>query len=259
MRKWRVYALLDEDKSVRYVGYTVDTLARRLAGHCNQSRRGGDSHKDRWLRSLLRRGSRPTIQTLESGTGDGWAECERKWIMLFRSVTERLLNHADGGEGAPGRVHSEESRRKRAEAMRGRKMPREGVERQAAKMRGYKWNKEVVERRSAALRGRARATEVCQQISESKKGWNPSPETRANMATAQQRRFQQSNPPRKRTVQHEADNARCKCRDCILSRVGKPGGRKRTVVHDPDNRRCYCMDCRNAQKQRSAAKALRVL
>lgn len=62
-----VYVLVDprEPWSIRYVGLTVQDLARRLRDHVRSEETGEDTHRARWVRKLLRAGVRPLIRPVQ--------------------------------------------------------------------------------------------------------------------------------------------------------------------------------------------------
>ena len=43
------------------------------------------------------------MDIIETGSGEGWVEAERRWIAFYRASGARLTNDTDGGDGAPGR------------------------------------------------------------------------------------------------------------------------------------------------------------
>jgi hypothetical protein len=107
----KIYLLRDPiDGSVRYVGKTVQTLARRLGIHVSR-RSTYKSHANSWIIGLLAIGKRPLIELIEL-CGDDWEERERFWIAHYRMIGASLTNHTDGGEGKPGNMPSEETRAK---------------------------------------------------------------------------------------------------------------------------------------------------
>ncbi len=57
-----IYALLDPlTLGVRYIGVTQISLKERLAQHIRGAKRGCDTHKDRWIRTLLEDGNTPIL------------------------------------------------------------------------------------------------------------------------------------------------------------------------------------------------------
>lgn len=118
-RPWEVYGLSDpRTGKLRYVGVTFRGR-RRLNEHLSRAVTGrGRTHRDCWLRSLLRLGLRPVLSVLEAGSGEGWQERERYWIALHRPAGD-LVNHTDGGEGTPGYVPTLATRAKWSAMRRG--------------------------------------------------------------------------------------------------------------------------------------------
>lgn len=125
-----IYGLVDpRDDQVRYIGMTTKALEVRLSGHLNEShyRPKLCYHKSHWIRQLQALGLSPGIQLLEEvPAGADWRVVESRWIAHGRSQGWPLTNMTDGGEGAPGRVLSEEIKRKISIASRGRPSPKKG-------------------------------------------------------------------------------------------------------------------------------------
>lgn len=99
----RVYVLVDPRTSrIRYVGKTVKNIQARLCQHISYARNcKNNSHRDRWIRSLLGNELRPIAKEVEI-CGVEWPQRERFWIAYFRSKYDDLTNIADGGEGPAG-------------------------------------------------------------------------------------------------------------------------------------------------------------
>jgi len=121
-----VYGLVDplEPKHVRYVGMTRVRVSRPF-DHSRLARNEiKHSHLFHWIRSLHAEGREPSILLLEelSENSSRWllGFVEKCYIKSLREIGHRLTNVAEGGEG--GNVgdytHSEESRRRGAEALR---------------------------------------------------------------------------------------------------------------------------------------------
>lgn len=188
-----VYALSDpETGEVRYVGKTVLSLEKRLKGHFSDK---AENHKTHWIRSLLARGLKPTIKSIEEDIAENWAERERYWIAYYRDQGARLVNLADGGQGSPGWSASEEQRAKLSAAMKGRRFSMDHRANLSASLKGRKFSAEECAKISAALKGRTpsnkgktHSPETRARISASLKGKSASPETRAKMGAAQKGR-----------------------------------------------------------------------
>lgn len=113
--KWIIYTLSNpRTGEVRYVGFTSKGARTRLKGHLDQARLKV-THKDKWILSLLSIGLVPALTVLESGSGDGWQEAEKRWIAAFRLKGARLANGTDGGDGGVGLVLTTDERARRSE------------------------------------------------------------------------------------------------------------------------------------------------
>jgi hypothetical protein len=100
---WRIYVLMNpRTRVVRYVGCTTRALQSRLRAHICESMKSQKTHKSRWIMSLLRSGLSPQLEVIETGSGDGWQDAERRWISYYRSIGANLANGTDGGDGTPG-------------------------------------------------------------------------------------------------------------------------------------------------------------
>jgi hypothetical protein len=98
--QWRIYVLKNpRTLEVRYVGVAHGSLQRRLRGHIAESVRFQETHKQRWVLSLVSIGLNPLIEEIDAGSGDVWEDTERAWIRDYRARGARLTNIADGGGG----------------------------------------------------------------------------------------------------------------------------------------------------------------
>ena len=96
-----IYGLIDpRSNKIRYVGKT-NNPDQRLFDHVRHSKHK-TTYKDKWIRSLLEIGLKPTITILEE-CGDNWAEREIHHISLY----ENLTNLTKGGEGLNGYIFTE--------------------------------------------------------------------------------------------------------------------------------------------------------
>ena len=94
-----IYALTDEDGTIRYIGKSVNPEAR-LQTHIREARiaRGVNKHKEAWIRQLLARNETPKLLLLERCCDDTWEAAERQWIQRHQRT---LTNKAAGGN-SPG-------------------------------------------------------------------------------------------------------------------------------------------------------------
>src|SRR3990167_2756602 len=110
-RTWEIYTLSDpRTNQVRYVGVTFRNK-KRFNEHISKATKGGRTHRDCWIRSLVCAGVRPVYSVIDTGRGDGWQDMERHWISEYR-LTVDLTNCTDGGDGFSGYVPTAELRAK---------------------------------------------------------------------------------------------------------------------------------------------------
>lgn len=178
-RPWEIYTLSDPRTNlVRYVGMTFRAKAR-LREHVSRAKRGGKTHRDNWIRSLIAQGLRPTYQIVEHGSGHGWKEAEQKWIAYYRSLTD-LVNLTDGGEGAPGYVPTPELRRKWSEQRAGIPYPPGRV----SAMKGRRHTPEALKKIQFASKGRRMPDSMKRKLSAFRKNNPISTEQRHKMSAA---------------------------------------------------------------------------
>ncbi len=177
-RAWFIYVLFDpRDGFVRYVGWTTSPRVR-LRDHVKPSRLVGHQARDRWIAKLVSSGLTPTMAVIEVGHGL-WAAAERKWIAYFRFFGAELLNHTDGGEGTPGRQHTQATKAAMSAKRKGRKPSALAIQRTVELNTGAKWSPERCLAISAGLKGRPKSPAHRRAISEAAKLRPPvSPETR---------------------------------------------------------------------------------
>ncbi len=93
-------------------------MAVRMNAHRTDAKRGVKRHLYNWLRKV---NIEPTVNVIEvinltncslQEQRQIMSDAEQKWIAYFRALGCRLTNMTDGGDGAHGRVWSEESRQK---------------------------------------------------------------------------------------------------------------------------------------------------
>ena len=221
-----IYGLYDpRTYRIRYIGKTV-RIKGRFSYHLNDRR---NTHKGRWISSLSKIGMEPIMRVIEVIENDDdtiWPWRERYWISRAKECGESLTNLDDGGnsgfkkspesvekmrQSKIGTKHSDASKAKRSEAMKGRivseetrrkisesnkiakaayfsihvpkcRMPKVPKERKPIseetrqKMRlaklGKKQSPAAIEASHAPLRGLKRSEETKRKMSEAKRaGW----------------------------------------------------------------------------------------
>ncbi len=152
-----VYALIDpRTNCVRYIGKTHRTAHRRLRRHLSTCYLGGETHRERWLRSLVRLGLEPKIEILqECSDAQELCEAERNQIRLFRESGADLTNATAGGDGGCG-PHTAESKAKISKALSGRIRSEQQRLRIGLANRGRKATPETLAKLSAIHKSRPR-------------------------------------------------------------------------------------------------------
>jgi hypothetical protein len=101
----RIYTLSDPITGhVRYVGRTVNPLARRLREHINTARRGKlkDKAKEQWIAALNEKGLKPVITLIDEACVSTFQAAEKRWVAHYRHLFVDLLNVKCGGDGGMG-------------------------------------------------------------------------------------------------------------------------------------------------------------
>lgn len=96
-----IYVLLCPQGEIRYVGKT-NHPHKRLRQHISAARTGSAKHHcARWIRSLLRNDSSPTMEVLyQVPEGEDWKAHEVRQIKAFKDLGFSLTNVGEGGEGS---------------------------------------------------------------------------------------------------------------------------------------------------------------
>ena len=98
-RKVVIYTILDpRDNKIRYVGKSVDFDYRKLR-HLYNAKKSTRSHKDAWIRGILKSGLNPIFEVLDECSEQNWKEVESYWIYQLIAWGFSLLNETFGGEG----------------------------------------------------------------------------------------------------------------------------------------------------------------
>lgn len=187
-----IYGLFDSSGELRYVGQTVKSVEKRLREHLWPSCLKKAGHKNNWLKALLAKNERPSVQVLQVlGCVKDLTPAERYWISFFKAQGCRLVNDTSGGEGL--RNPSPETRARMSASMKGRPSSRKGV----------KVSEETKEKLRQANLGKRASAETRAKISKAhigkpcvnpealragRLGWKASPEQRENMRKAAQLR-----------------------------------------------------------------------
>lgn len=153
-----IYALIDpRTNERRYIGKTMRTARRRLRRHLARCYLDdADTHKNRWLRTLLAAGLEPMIEVLETCTSaTALSAAERRHIAEHLARGVRLTNHTLGGDGGSGK-HTDASKAKIRAALKGKPKTAEHRARVSAGQRGRVTSLETRRKLSAAQKARVR-------------------------------------------------------------------------------------------------------
>lgn len=203
-KTWIVYCLKDpRDGETRYVGVTHKGLANRLKRHIN-SAKNPKTHKEFWVRSVLRSGHIPVIEGLEFGGTDSWQDAEIRWIKDLRSQGCDLTNLTDGGDGTLGWNPTPQTRAKMSEHMRGRD-------------KGKIYSAEARQRNSEAQKARF---EYEKSVGIVRSRPSVSEDTRARMVLAQKGKKASEETKARLSVAHQnpTPETRKKLYDAVMSR-----------------------------------------
>jgi hypothetical protein len=161
--RFYVYVLTDPDDAPFYVG---KGSGRRVFEHTGEARGGCECYKCRVIRKIWREGQEYGA-TIVFATDDEYAAFAKERELIAAYGRENLCNLTDGGEGASGRMLSEDTKRKIGDANRGRPGWRKGM----------KAPREWAEKIANALRGRKRTPEQNERNRQANLGKKLSPET----------------------------------------------------------------------------------
>ncbi len=187
MFTYQIYVLVDpKTLLVRYVGRTVQPLAKRLKQHRYAKRR---SHVTSWIQALRAANLTPSIELLETLSDEGsWYEAERWWINYGRLSGWQLTNHTDGGDGQPPvRVNSLTANEKVSAALRGRSKSEKHRQRLSQSHR----RPELVAANQRRHLGRKRSEATKARIGLASKGRTPSETSRSRMSASHVARWTQ--------------------------------------------------------------------
>lgn len=168
--------------------------------HLTPSSLRAKTHKNAWLRALLKEGLRPEIRLLELVSEERWEEAESRWI----AQTPNLTNLTEGGDGTSGwvptpeyraklsarmtgRVFSEEWKKKLSDSQKGRVFTDEHRARLSAAQRKRTHSEVTRQKMAMAMTGKTLSLDSRKKLSEARKGMVFSAEHRAALSVAARR------------------------------------------------------------------------
>jgi hypothetical protein len=114
-----IYTLSDS-LGVRYVGQTKNTKLRLYRHIFDAKKNGSQNKRCSWIKSLLNQNEKPIIEIIDEVNENEWIFWEKYWISQIRTWGFKLVNDSDGGEGAYGRIVSDETKIKMSLAKKGK-------------------------------------------------------------------------------------------------------------------------------------------
>ncbi len=108
-----IYGLIDpRTQEIRYIGFTNKNIKDRLKSHLTKSSLKTNTHKNNWIKSLLKKNLKPEIFQLQETNEKEWQFDEQWNIQYFLSIGCNLTNGTAGGEGRLGSYPTKETREK---------------------------------------------------------------------------------------------------------------------------------------------------
>lgn len=207
MSNWFYVYCYTAPSGKRYVGFTSQEVKKRWTAHIKAANRGSNNPFHRAIRKY---GHAAFVRTIldRLRTSEAALKAERLWIRELETFGANGYNATAGGEGAPGREVSEETRERLAAAARARFAdPREREKIGAAHL-GRKQAPAVVEARAAMHRGRKASLETREKLSAAKRGRIITPEWREKISLA--------NRGRKLSAEHKAKISKARRERCAI-------------------------------------------
>jgi group I intron endonuclease len=177
-----IYIIENRINGKVYVGKAND-VKRRWEKHRAAAREGSDGLL---YRAMRKHGVENfQIRVIDEADDESYVlnTLEPMWISRLRDEGVELYNLTNGGDGIPGLVHSEETKRKMSESQRGKKISDE----QKLKLRevnlGKTHSKETRRKLSEASSGKSkppRSEEHCRRLSEAARTRGPMSEEHKN-------------------------------------------------------------------------------
>jgi len=187
-----IYGLVDpRTNGVRYIGYTPD-IEKRYKDHLLQCKHE-KTYKANWIRSLLKLDLKPEMIILQEVPESEREIAERAWIRYGWEETWRLTNTTEGGGGTLGYKHTEETRNRMSNSLKGRIVSDETRKRLSESHKGHIHSEETRKKMSESLKGKPISEETLKKIGKSHKGQKRSEDACRKMSDAAKERHRKKN------------------------------------------------------------------
>jgi len=144
-----------------------------------------NNHHKNIVAKLRRNGMEPIVHIVRDNMSERCAfVLERILIAIYKEEGAKLANLSNGGEGPSGYRHTEEARKKIAEASAKRVHTPESIAKRVAKRKGYRPTPETILKLSESHKGYKWTDEQRKNFSKSRKGRKHSPEHVAAISKA---------------------------------------------------------------------------
>jgi hypothetical protein len=175
-----IYALQHPvSMEIRYIGVTSKDIEFRLKEHIQEAKRGANSYRCKWIRSILNEGLIPKVICIDniedSNNRNYW---EMFYIATYRYLGYRLTNGSDGGEGVKGYKFTPEVLQKMSRIQKAVQNTPENIKRNKEAQKIAQNRPEVKLKHSLASKGRKLTEEHKNKCSQSLKGHLTSEETK---------------------------------------------------------------------------------
>jgi len=92
-----IYTLADNQGNIRYIGQTTN-ISQRYSAHCSRSKIVKNTHKNNWIKQLLKQGLKPELEVIDFVDDTTANDAEIYWISQLKCWGFKLTNVTEGGQ-----------------------------------------------------------------------------------------------------------------------------------------------------------------